>query len=613
MEDWHFGFEFGGALDFRAKRGKLQGDPIPGEMTMPRFVVLLLLLVTVAVTTPIREARAMSSPAPPLAVYRVEALARIAVEQSVAGDTAGAVETIALALEVAEAIADEGDRSEALVHVVWAQAVTGDAAGAFATAEATTDDGDRMRALARAALVFLDAGAKADAVQAVTRLAGAVVNNSNPNGSDHLNMAVTAWLQAMTWDAIGALEAAEAIADNEVRAGTLLAVAVAQAETGDLAGAKGTIARALEAVAAMASADDRDKFLTAAAWVQAYVGDIGDGLETAEAVSRLELRALALSLVATVRARMGDPLGTGETADEALATLERRAWLGLDFKPVSEDVALGHGLEAAKGALLTGLAQDGPAEAAGLVADDIILRFGGNEVTYFLVLTDLLETISAGEAVAVEVWRDGAPLALQIVPERLPEDLAETEEADMIRSAVALAQAGAGGLGAAFDTVETIGRVEARAWTLGVLGVSLGLEGDLMGARTAAALARDAGNLIDKSSDQVAVMGAVVAAWIEVGDLAQALETITAAGDGYKDEGRFLATAAGRLLAGDTTGAAARALDWLSFWKLFRESGPRAPVATAELQARAGDLSAALETAAALGEDPEPAAAVDDE
>ena len=225
MEDWHFGFEFGGALDFRAKRGKLQGDPIPGEMTMPRFVVLLLLLVTVAVTTPIREARAMSSPAPPLAVYRVEALARIAVEQSVAGDTAGAVETIALALEVAEAIADEGDRSEALVHVVWAQAVTGDAAGAFATAEATTDDGDRMRALARAALVFLDAGAKADAVQAVTRLAGAVVNNSNPNGSDHLNMAVTAWLQAMTWDAIGALEAAEAIADNEVRAGTLLAVA----------------------------------------------------------------------------------------------------------------------------------------------------------------------------------------------------------------------------------------------------------------------------------------------------------------------------------------------------------------------------------------------------
>ena len=363
----------------------------------------------------------------------------------------------------------------------------------------------------------------------------------------------------------------------------------------------------------MASADDRDKFLTAAAWVQAYVGDIGDGLETAEAVSRLELRALALSLVATVRARMGDPLGTGETADEALATLERRAWLGLDFKPVSEDVALGHGLEAAKGALVTGLAQDGPAEAAGLVADDIILRFGGNEVTYFLVLTDLLETISAGEAVAVEVWRDGAPLALQIVPERLPEDLAETEEADMIRSAVALAQAGAGGLGAAFDTVETIGRVEARAWTLGVLGVSLGLEGDLMGARTAAALARDAGNLIDKSSDQVAVMGAVVAAWIEVGDLAQALETITAAGDGYKDEGRFLATAAGRLLAGDTTGAAARALDWLSFWKLFRESGPRAPVATAELQARAGDLSAALETAAALGEDPEPAAAVDDE
>jgi hypothetical protein len=568
-------------------------------MTMRRVVVLLLLLVAVAVAAPPRGALAMSSPAP-LAVYRVEALARIAVEQSVAGDTAGARETIALAHEAAEAIADEDARSEAQVHLVWARAMTGDTEGAFATAEAITDDGDRSLALARAALVLLDAGAEADAAQAVAGLVEAVANKANPNGSDHLNMAVTAWLQAMTWDSIGALETAEAIADGAVRSGTLLAVAVAQAETGNLAGAQATLARALELV-------------TAAAWVQAYVGDIGAGLETAEAVSRLETRALALSLVAAAQARVGDASGAAETVAEALATLERRAWLGLDFESVAEDVALGLGLEAAKGALVTGLAPDGPAEAAGVALDDIILRFGGEEVTYSAALTDLLETASAGEAVDVEVWRDGAQRALQIVPDRLPEDLAQSTETDMVRAVAALAQATAGNLGIAFDAIESIGQAEVRAGTLAVLGVSLGLEGDLMGARTAAALARAAGDLIDKPSDRAAMLGAVAGAWIEAGDLAQALETIDAAGDGYKDEGRFLAAVVGRLLAGDTADAAAWALDWLSFWELFRESGPRAPVATAELQARAGDVAAALVTAASLGEDPELTAAEEDE
>ncbi|MEE8535971.1 MAG: hypothetical protein V3S45_07960, partial [Kiloniellales bacterium] len=65
------------------------------------------------------------------AQIRAEALAHTAVAQADAGNAAAAMESLALALVNAEAIRDDDDRGEVLALIAWAQARTGDAAGAL--------------------------------------------------------------------------------------------------------------------------------------------------------------------------------------------------------------------------------------------------------------------------------------------------------------------------------------------------------------------------------------------------------------------------------------------------------------------------------------------------
>ncbi len=103
----------------------------------------------------------------------------------------------------------------------------------------------------------------------------------------------------------------------------------------------------------------------------------------------------------------------------------RRGWLGVRIQDVTPDmVGAIEGLESAAGALVTDV-PEGPAMEAGMEAGDVIVTFDGNEVPDTRDLVRMVGNAPIGEAVPVEVLRDGKTETLTIT-------LGRREEAETV-------------------------------------------------------------------------------------------------------------------------------------------------------------------------------------
>jgi serine protease Do len=100
----------------------------------------------------------------------------------------------------------------------------------------------------------------------------------------------------------------------------------------------------------------------------------------------------------------------------------RRGWLGVQLGAVSEEQTAQLGLKENAGARVTGVAKGGPAATAGLEADDVIVRFDGQEVGSMRSLPRIVAQTQVGKAVNVEVFRKGQRRTLKVVVGRLADD-----------------------------------------------------------------------------------------------------------------------------------------------------------------------------------------------
>lgn len=97
----------------------------------------------------------------------------------------------------------------------------------------------------------------------------------------------------------------------------------------------------------------------------------------------------------------------------------RRGWLGVRIQGVTEDLAEGMNLKEAKGALVAGVTEKGPAEAAGVMAGDVIIRFNGRDVPSQKDLTRMVADTPVDSEVEVVVLRKGAETTLKVKLGRL--------------------------------------------------------------------------------------------------------------------------------------------------------------------------------------------------
>lgn len=85
----------------------------------------------------------------------------------------------------------------------------------------------------------------------------------------------------------------------------------------------------------------------------------------------------------------------------------RRGWLGVRIQSVTDDIAESLSMEKAEGALVAGVTKDGPAEAAGIQAGDVIVEFNGNPVESMPELPRMVADEAIGKEVKVIVLRKG--------------------------------------------------------------------------------------------------------------------------------------------------------------------------------------------------------------
>jgi serine protease Do len=103
----------------------------------------------------------------------------------------------------------------------------------------------------------------------------------------------------------------------------------------------------------------------------------------------------------------------------------RRGLLGIAIQNIDEDLARQFGLPNNKGALVSQVNKDSPAEKAGLKPGDVILRYQGKDVDDTRQLRTLVAATAPGSKVEVVVARDGKERALKVTVGELPSGASE--------------------------------------------------------------------------------------------------------------------------------------------------------------------------------------------
>ncbi|KAA1193348.1 DegQ family serine endoprotease [Pseudohalioglobus sediminis] len=83
-----------------------------------------------------------------------------------------------------------------------------------------------------------------------------------------------------------------------------------------------------------------------------------------------------------------------------------RGWLGVTIQDVDKNLAESFGLDRPRGALVVQVAEDGPADDAGLREGDVIVRFDGKDIPTSSHLPHVVGLIAPGSRVPVEIMRD---------------------------------------------------------------------------------------------------------------------------------------------------------------------------------------------------------------
>ncbi len=105
----------------------------------------------------------------------------------------------------------------------------------------------------------------------------------------------------------------------------------------------------------------------------------------------------------------------------------RRGWLGVRIQQVTDELAENLSLGEARGALVSEVSPDGPAEKGGVKVGDVIVKFDNQPVPEMRDLPRIVAETKIDKSVNVEVIRRGKTKRLKIVTGRLEELAQETK------------------------------------------------------------------------------------------------------------------------------------------------------------------------------------------
>lgn len=100
----------------------------------------------------------------------------------------------------------------------------------------------------------------------------------------------------------------------------------------------------------------------------------------------------------------------------------RRGWLGVRIQQVTDEIAESLNIKPARGALVAGVDDKGPAKPAGIEPGDVVVKFDGKDVKEPKDLSRVVADTAVGKSVDVVIIRKGEQQTKQVVLGRLEEN-----------------------------------------------------------------------------------------------------------------------------------------------------------------------------------------------
>ena len=113
-----------------------------------------------------------------------------------------------------------------------------------------------------------------------------------------------------------------------------------------------------------------------------------------------------------------------------------RGWLGVTIQEVTTEFAKSLDMDSPKGALISQVLEDSPAEDSGLQAMDVIVEFDGKEIIYSADLPQTVGSIRPGKKVKAKVIRDSKEIKLTIKVGKAPANLEKVLSKDQSKKEI---------------------------------------------------------------------------------------------------------------------------------------------------------------------------------
>jgi serine protease Do len=97
----------------------------------------------------------------------------------------------------------------------------------------------------------------------------------------------------------------------------------------------------------------------------------------------------------------------------------RRGWLGVRIQQVTDEIAESLNIKPARGALIAGVEDKGPAKPAGIEPGDVVVKFDGKDIKEPKDLSRIVADTAVGKEVDVVIIRKGAEETRKVVLGRL--------------------------------------------------------------------------------------------------------------------------------------------------------------------------------------------------
>lgn len=99
----------------------------------------------------------------------------------------------------------------------------------------------------------------------------------------------------------------------------------------------------------------------------------------------------------------------------------KRGWVGIVIQEITPEIVASFNLPNTKGALVTGIVPDGPADKAGIVRGDVILRFNDVDIAHSIDLPRIAADYEPGATSSLLINRDGEEMLIPLTLGEFPE------------------------------------------------------------------------------------------------------------------------------------------------------------------------------------------------